>query len=91
MSTLRQAARAFLTLWERKTAGEDLAAEADAKFDGGEFSGPARERRIHDEYQATCQYVAARMGYSELELYGEVCDMDARYFDMYPHKSPLFI
>jgi hypothetical protein len=57
-----QAVRAFARIIEPINASHDECIEADAGFDAGEFSGPAHDRMLMEEYERVAAVVAPRFG-----------------------------
>lgn len=62
------AVRAFNRIWSPISDLLDEGASADAKFDGGEFSGPASARHAQDVYEETLERVASRFGLTSHQL-----------------------
>jgi hypothetical protein len=63
-----QAIRAFNKVWGPKADALAVAAQADAGFDGGEFSGPAYGYITVRVFEETLAAVAERFGLTAAEL-----------------------
>jgi hypothetical protein len=67
-----QAVRAFNRIWEPISESIELAADADAGFDAGEWSGDHHAKRLADEFYRVMELVAGRFGLTRQELHAEL-------------------
>lgn len=72
IQALRAYTKIMKPLWIRHEEGS----QADAGFDGGEFSGPWHDNRISQIEQAAIDYVADRMGVTVEDI--EIAMYDGR-------------
>jgi len=59
------AVRAFNRVWMPKQERHEYGMEADAGFDGGEWSGPIHCDMMERDYYATMKRVAERFGLTQ--------------------------
>ena len=69
MSSILHAVRAFEKVWLPLSDELDAAADLDAAFDGGEFSGPLHAEYHENLYEDTLKSVAYRFDIDERELH----------------------
>lgn len=74
------AVRAYHKLIKPIAEQSAFAAQADAGFDGGEFSGPWHDKRFETECQALQDRVADRFGIDRLE-FADMMWLDAHHQD----------
>lgn len=74
-------ARSFIKIWNAKAEKFSRAAELDAMFDGGEFSGPYHFEMASDDYNKTLASVASRFDITASKLENLVYehDMETNY------------
>lgn len=72
------AVRAFRKLMQPVAASHDEAAFYDAKFDGGEFSGPAHDRMYQAAHNRVMAKVAERFGI-EPAAFESMCFIDLHH------------
>ena len=70
------AVRAFRKVWEPIAAEHELAAEMDAGFDAGEWSGPAHANLECAAYEACLHRVAAKFNLSATVLGNQLCEAE---------------
>ena len=73
------AVRAFHRVWFPIAASIAMGAEADAGFDGGEFSVEAHYHAEMQAYLDTLEMVANRFGMGVVDLSNDVCAMEASH------------
>jgi uncharacterized membrane protein len=78
MSTANQAARAYLRILRPISEAMDMAAIADAGFDGGEWSDAASDRMFEDEECRVLDLVANRFGITQSDLVNAIYESSAR-------------
>jgi hypothetical protein len=67
-----QALRIFNKVWEKTVALNEVACECDAKFDAGEWSGPAHARAEEEAFEKTLAMVAQVTGVSVEDILNEM-------------------
>lgn len=70
--TVKRAARAFIRVWNPMAEQLAYAADADAGFDGGEWSAPAHGALREYEFEKCIARVAERFGVTAESLEQEV-------------------
>ena len=75
--------RSFQKIWSVKSDAISFAAEMDAGFDAGEFSGPMHGERAEGEYEATLRYVAERFEMESKELENLIYAYGMEQFERY--------
>jgi hypothetical protein len=84
------AVRAFRRIMVPISDSHDEAARWDAGFDGGEFSGPAHDRMLEEEYQRVLEIVAGRFGIEPADLENMTLLADYHQWNCFLHSIAKF-